>query len=62
VAGIRIDSRTKLIHAVVVTPANVANSAVLPDLLHGNERSRYALCHQTDWDLIPGTDLFHDET
>jgi IS5 family transposase len=32
-----IDSRTKLIHAVVATPANVADSAVLPDLLHGNE-------------------------
>src|SRR6267142_5388517 len=32
-----VDSRTKLIHAVVATPANVADSAVLPDLLHGNE-------------------------
>ena len=27
----------KLIHAVQATPANVANSTVLPDLLHGNE-------------------------
>ena len=32
-----IDSRTKLIHAVVATLANVADSAVLPELLHGQE-------------------------
>ena len=32
-----IDSRTKLIHAVVATPANVADSTVLPELLHGRE-------------------------
>jgi IS5 family transposase len=32
-----VDSRTKLIHAVVATPANLADGAVLPDLLHGNE-------------------------
>jgi IS5 family transposase len=32
-----VDSRTKLIHAVVATPANVADGTVLPDLLHGNE-------------------------
>src|SRR6516225_9542483 len=32
-----VDSRRKLIHAVVATPANVADSTVLPDLLHGNE-------------------------
>ena len=32
-----VDSRTKLIHAVVATPANVADSMVLPDLLHGQE-------------------------
>jgi IS5 family transposase len=30
-------SRTKLIHAAVATPANVADSTVLPDLLHGKE-------------------------
>jgi IS5 family transposase len=30
-----VDSRTKLIHAVVATPANVADSTVLLDLLHG---------------------------
>jgi IS5 family transposase len=32
-----VDSRTKLIHAAVATPANVAVSSVLPDLLHGQE-------------------------
>jgi IS5 family transposase len=32
-----VDSRSKLIHAVVATPANVADSTVLPDLLHGSE-------------------------
>lgn len=32
-----VDSRTKLIHAAVVTPANVADGRVLPQLLHGNE-------------------------
>src|SRR5262249_59648051 len=36
-ADMGIDSRSKLIHAVVATPANVADSTVLPDLLHGNE-------------------------
>src|ERR1700739_4250126 len=32
-----VDRRTKLIHAVVATPANVADSTVLPELLHGQE-------------------------
>ena len=36
-AHLGIDSRTKLIHAVVATPANTADSRVLPELLHGNE-------------------------
>src|SRR4029077_7829169 len=36
-AHLAIDSRTKLIHAEVATPANVADSTVLPDLLHGRE-------------------------
>ena len=36
-AHIGVDSRTKLIHAAVATPANVADGMVLPDLLHGNE-------------------------
>ncbi len=29
--------RTKLIHSIVVTPANVHGSQVLEDLIHGNE-------------------------
>jgi transposase, IS5 family len=32
-----VDSGSKLIHAVVATPANVADSTVLPDLLHRHE-------------------------
>jgi IS5 family transposase len=32
-----VDSRTKLIHPVIATTANVADSTVLPDLLHGKE-------------------------
>jgi hypothetical protein len=36
-AHIGVDSWTKLIHAAVATPANVADSTVLPDLLHGRE-------------------------
>jgi IS5 family transposase len=36
-AHIGVDSRSKLIHAVVATAANVADATVLPDLLHGGE-------------------------
>jgi IS5 family transposase len=36
-AHVGVDSKTKLIHAVVATAANVADSAVLADLLHGEE-------------------------
>jgi IS5 family transposase len=36
-AHVGVDSRTKLIHTVVATAANVADSAVLADLLHGEE-------------------------
>lgn len=36
-AHIGVDSRTKIIHSVVATPANVADATVLPDLLHGEE-------------------------
>src|SRR2546426_1147655 len=32
-----VDSKTKIIHTAVATAANVADSAVLPDLLHGEE-------------------------
>ena len=36
-AHVGVDSKTKIIHTVVATAANVADSAVLPDLLHGEE-------------------------
>jgi IS5 family transposase len=36
-AHVGIDSKRKIIHSVVVTAANIADSAVLPDLLHGDE-------------------------
>jgi transposase, IS5 family len=36
-AHIGVDSRTRLIHSVVATSANVHDSQVLPDLLHGGE-------------------------
>jgi transposase, IS5 family len=36
-AHLGVDSRTKLIHAAVATPANIADATVLPDLLHGQE-------------------------
>ena len=36
-AHIGVDSRLKLIHAAVATPANVADGTVLPALLHGRE-------------------------
>lgn len=36
-AHIGVDSKTKVIHAVVATAANVHDATVLPDLLHGDE-------------------------
>jgi transposase, IS5 family len=36
-AHVGVDSSNKLIHTVVATPANVADSTVLPELLHGEE-------------------------
>ncbi len=37
-AHVGIDSKLKLIHSVVATAANVHDSKILPDLLHGAER------------------------
>src|SRR6266403_4895591 len=37
-AHVGVDSKTKLIHSVVATVANVSDAAILPDLLHGEER------------------------
>lgn len=36
-AHIGVDSQTKVIHSVAATAANVADSTMLPDLLHGDE-------------------------
>ena len=36
-AHIGVDSKTRLIHSVVATGANVHDSRILPDLLHGGE-------------------------
>ena len=36
-AHVGVDSKTKLIHTAVVTPANIADATVLPELLHGEE-------------------------
>ena len=40
-AHLGVDSRTKLIHTVTATAANVADSTVLPQLLHGQELRVY---------------------
>jgi transposase, IS5 family len=36
-AHVGVDSKSKLIHTALVTPANVADCTVLPELLHGEE-------------------------
>src|SRR5437879_7715281 len=36
-AHVGVDSKTKIIHTVVATAANVSDVAMLPDLLHGEE-------------------------
>ena len=41
-AHVGVDSRTKLSRAVVTNPANVADSAILPYLLHDNETRVYS--------------------
>ena len=40
-AHVGVDSQSKVIHAVVVTPANTADCKVLGQLLHGAERRVY---------------------
>ncbi len=36
-AHVGVDSKHKIVHTAVVTPANVSDAAVLPELLHGEE-------------------------
>jgi transposase, IS5 family len=38
-AHVGVDAETKLVHSVAATAANVADSKMLPQLLHGNETS-----------------------
>ena len=57
-AHIGVDSKTRLIHSVVATAANVHDSQVLPDLLHGEETrvwgdSAYTGQKQTITDYAP---------
>ena len=57
---IDVDSRTRRIHCVVATTANVHDSQVLPDLLHGEETriwgdSAYIGQRQTITDCAPRT-------
>ncbi len=40
-AHIGVDSKTKLIHSVVATPANVHDKHAIPQLLHGDEQRVY---------------------
>ena len=50
-AHVAVDSNTKLIHTAVVTPANVADATVLPELLHGEETKVWgdqAYCGQSE--------------
>jgi transposase, IS5 family len=41
-AHLGVDSKSKIIHAVVATAANVRDATVLPDLLHGDETRVWA--------------------
>ena len=50
-AHIGVDSQTKLVHSVAATAANVHDSQVLPELLHGQETVSYT--HLT----LPTSDL-----
>src|SRR5437667_215243 len=47
-AHVGVDSKTKIIHTAVATAANVADSVVLPDLLHGEETRVWAIRHIAD--------------
>jgi transposase, IS5 family len=50
-AHVGVDSKSKLVHTVVATAAHVADSTVLPELLHGEETQVWgdqAYCGQSD--------------
>src|SRR5258708_37583756 len=57
-AHIGVDSKTKLIHAVAASAANVHDKHALPHLLHGGERrgygdTGYAGQKETSWQHAP---------
>ena len=60
-AHIGVDSRTKLIHSVVTTPANVHDSQVLSDLLHGEETRAWGDSAYTGQGQ-GGTSVWHYQT
>jgi transposase, IS5 family len=52
-AHIGVDSKTKLIHSVVATPANEHDKFAIPQLLHGNEHRVYGdSAYSSQKDLI----------
>ena len=54
-AHIGVDSKTKLIHSVVATPANEHDKHSIPDLLHGNEQRVYGdSAYSSQKELIAG--------
>jgi IS5 family transposase len=52
-AHVGVDSRSKVIHSVVVTPANTADCKVLGQLLHGEETRVYGdQAYKSQGDII----------
>ena len=55
-AHVGVDSKTKLIHSALVTPANVADATVLPELLHGEETRVWGdQAYRGQADVIPAS-------
>jgi len=54
-AHVGVDSKTKMIHTVVATAANVADGTVLPELLHGEETRVWG-----DQAYVGKTELIHE--
>jgi IS5 family transposase len=53
---IGVDSKTKLIHSIVVTPANCHDSQVLEDILHGEETRVWGdTAYAGQWEVIRET-------
>jgi len=54
-AHVGVDSKTKMIHTVVATAANVADATVLPELLHGEETRVWG-----DQGYVGQTEVIHE--